>query len=100
MELTAAIRALEALPPRSSAIVHADSKYVVDGMNEWMPGWRSNGWRKSGGGPVENADLWRQLSDLNWRHTVDWTWVRGHGDDAMNQRADRLAAKARGRCRV
>ena len=95
MELTAAIRALEALPARGTAVVHSDSEYVVRGMTEWLPGWQANRWRTAKGKPVENADLWQRLSALARRHEVGWRWVRGHADAEMNLRADRLAVAAR-----
>lgn len=103
MELTAAIRGLEAI--KSSCAVHltTDSRYVKDGITQWMPNWKRNNWRKGGdgkGGKVKNADLWCALDEavsmLRRRHqvTVDWHWVEGHSGHEGNERADALANRA------
>lgn len=93
MELTAAVRALEALKRPCHVILHTDSEYLKKGITEWMPTWKRKGWRGSDG-PVKNADLWRQLDDLTAKHTVEWRWVRGHAGNELNERCDELACQA------
>jgi len=94
MELTAAIRALEALKQPSSVTLHTDSRYVMDGITRWMTRWKANGWRTSDKKPVKNEDLWRALDAAAARHDVTWKWVEGHSGHAQNERADALARAA------
>jgi ribonuclease HI len=91
MELTAVIRALEALMQPSSAHVHTDSQYVQKGISEWIHNWKRNGWRTADKKPVKNADLWQILDGLAQQHQVRWIWVKGHAGHVGNERADRLA---------
>jgi len=91
MELTAAIRALEALSERCSVTLFTDSKYVMQGLNEWLPGWKKRGWKTADKKPVKNQDLWQALDAANARHQVDWRWVKGHAGDPGNEMADQLA---------
>jgi len=91
MELMAAIAALEALGKPSKLTVVTDSAYVKGGITEWMAGWKRKGWRTSTGKPVKNEDLWRRLDEAAARHTVVWTWVKGHAGHPENERADELA---------
>lgn len=91
MELTAVIRALEALTRESTVVVHTDSQYVQKGISEWLPGWKARGWMTSDRKPVRNADLWRELDALARRHQIEWRWVRGHAGHPENERADALA---------
>ena len=91
MELTAAIRALEALTRPSEATLHTDSQYLRGGVTDWIAGWKRNGWRTAAKKPVKNEDLWRRLDAARERHAVEWRWVKGHADDEMNARADALA---------
>lgn len=91
MELTAAIRALEALKRPSSVEITTDSQYVRKGITEWMHGWKKNGWRTASKKPVKNEDLWRELDHLTKIHQVKWSWVKGHDGHPMNERADALA---------
>lgn len=93
MELTAPIRALEALTRPSVVRIHTDSTYVRDGITKWLPRWKSNGWLTAGRQPVKNADLWRCLDAAASRHEVQWYWVKGHAGHPENERADRLAAR-------
>ncbi len=95
MELTAAISALEALKRPCKVQLHTDSKYLRDGVTQWMGNWKRNGWRTAGKSPVKNEDLWRRLDEAIARHEIDWRWVRGHAGDAMNERADKLADRGR-----
>jgi ribonuclease HI len=94
MELTAAIRALEALKGPSVVTIHTDSKYVMDGLTKWLPKWKRNGWRTADKKPVKNGDLWRALDDASSRHDVKWRWVKGHDGHEENERADALARSA------
>ena len=93
MELTAAIRALDALRDPCAVKLYTDSTYVKQGLNEWMLGWKRNGWRTSDRKPVKNQDLWQLLDDAVARHKIDWCWVKGHAGDPGNERADQLAGE-------
>ena len=94
MELTAAIRALEALKRPSAVDLYTDSTYVKDGITRWLPNWKARGWRTAAKAPVKNRDLWEALDALAGRHDVAWHWVRGHAGNAENERADTLARAA------
>jgi ribonuclease HI len=96
MELMAAIRALEALTKPSTVVVHTDSRYVMDGITQWLPRWKKNGWKTADKKPVKNEDLWRALETECARHQVTWRWVRGHTGHPENERADALARGAIG----
>ena len=91
MELTAAIMALNALKGPSRVILHTDSKYVMDGINEWMPNWKKRGWTTTAKKPVKNKDLWQALDEAVGRHDIDWRWVKGHDGNPGNEKADELA---------
>jgi ribonuclease HI len=91
MEMTAVIRALEALKRPSKVAVHTDSQYVQKGVSEWMAGWKKRNWRTSDGKLVKNQDLWLQLDALSRLHEIQWNWVRGHAGHPENERADALA---------
>ena len=91
MELTAAIRALEALKKPCRVRLHTDSQYVRDGITKWIHGWRRNGWRTADKKPVKNAELWQQLLDAAEPHRVEWHWVKGHSGHPENDRVDVLA---------
>ena len=91
MELMAAIQALNALTGDSNVILHTDSKYVMDGINEWMPNWKKRGWKTAAKKPVKNKDLWQMLDEAVNRHTVEWRWVKGHAGNPGNEKADELA---------
>lgn len=94
MELAACIEALAALKTASRVTLTTDSKYVVKGMEEWLPRWRRNQWRTAGGDPVSNRDLWERLAALASAHEVAWRWVRGHSGHAENERVDQAAREA------
>jgi ribonuclease HI len=94
MELTAAIRALEALKVRCRVRLLTDSQYLRRGVTEWLPGWVARGFRRKEGA-LQNEDLWRRLAELTTAHDVRWDWVRGHSGNRHNERADRLATAAR-----
>jgi ribonuclease HI len=91
MELMAAIAALEALSRPCAVDLTTDSRYVMQGIEQWMSKWRANGWRTADRKPVKNQDLWMRLSDAAARHTVRWHWVRGHNGHAENERVDEAA---------
>jgi len=91
MELTAAIRGLEALRRPCTVDLYTDSRYLRDGITRWLANWRRNGWRTAGRKPVKNEDLWRRLDELAARHRIRWHWVRGHQGNDGNERADALA---------
>ncbi len=99
MELTAAIRALEALRRPVRVRLFTDSQYLKRGVTEWLPRWKARGWRTAAGRPVANRDLWERLDALLTRHRVTWHWVEGHAGDPLNERADRLARAALRRLR-
>ncbi len=94
MELTAVIKALEALTRPCKVVIHTDSRYVMDGITRWMPRWKTNGWKTSDRKPVKNGDLWVALDTAATRHNVAWKWVAGHSGHLENERADRLARAA------
>jgi ribonuclease HI len=94
MELSGALHALRALKVAATVVLHSDSEYVVKGMREWLPGWRKRGWKRADGKPVINADLWQELATEAARHTVRWTWVRGHNGHPGNERVDQLCNEA------
>lgn len=91
MELTAAIKALDALKEPCEVHLTTDSEYVRKGITEWLANWKKRGWKTAGRQPVKNADLWRQLDELSQRHQVQWHWVRGHSGHRENDIADQLA---------
>jgi len=93
MELTAAIKALEAIKPgfKGQTTLWTDSTYVMKGITEWIHGWKRRGWKKSDKKPVINADLWKMLDSLNAERDIIWKWVKGHAGVEGNERADELA---------
>ncbi|HTL92374.1 MAG TPA: ribonuclease HI [Steroidobacteraceae bacterium] len=94
MELTAVIRALEALKRPVEARLYTDSEYVRRGVNEWLPAWKARGWRTAERKPVKNQDLWQQLDELRMPHRIEWHWVPAHSGVMDNERVDRLANEA------
>ncbi len=91
MELTAAIRALEALRRPCDVVLYTDSQYLRKGITEWLDNWKRRGWKTASRKPVKNADLWEALDVLSRRHRIEWRWVRGHSGDPGNEAADALA---------
>jgi ribonuclease HI len=91
MELTATINALAALTKTCRIQLHSDSKYVLQGITEWMPNWKKRDWKTASKSPVKNEDLWRRLDDVIKPHAIEWLWVKGHSGDPGNDRADTLA---------
>ncbi len=94
MELMAAIVALETVPETSTVRLHTDSKYVKDGITQWITNWKHNGWRTANRKPVKNIDLWQRLDAAVARHEVSWHWIKGHSGHPENERADALAVAA------
>ncbi|HUJ52772.1 MAG TPA: ribonuclease HI [Steroidobacteraceae bacterium] len=94
MELTAVIRALEALKRPVRARLYTDSQYVRRGITEWLSAWQARGWRTADRKPVKNQDLWQQLAPLAAAHHIEWHWVPGHAGVPGNERVDRLANEA------
>lgn len=94
MELTAVIRALEALKRPVHARVYTDSEYVRRGITEWIASWKKRGWRTADRKPVKNQDLWERLDELAAGHRVEWHWVKGHSGVPGNERVDALANRA------
>ena len=94
MELTAAIKALESLKRPCKVHLTTDSKYVMQGIQEWLPNWKKRGWKTSARKPVKNVDLWMQLDEAVARHDIKWAWVKGHSGHEENELADELANRA------
>jgi ribonuclease HI len=94
MELTAIIRALQALKAPCQVELHTDSRYVIDGITKWIFGWQKNGWKTAAKKPVLNAELWQELLTATKPHKIDWIWVKGHAGHPENERADVLASNA------
>lgn len=90
MEMTAAIKALEALNKSCRVDIYTDSTYLQKGVMEWMAGWKAKGWPKR----IKNQDLWQELDKLLQKHDVSFHWVRGHDGHPENERADKLATEA------
>ncbi len=94
MEITAAIKALQALTRPSLVHVHTDSTYLRDGITKWIAGWKRQNWRTKNKKPVKNIDLWQALEAAAAKHKIEWFWVRGHTGHPENERADALARAA------
>ena len=93
MEMTAVLRGLTALKEPCAVTVHTDSRYVIDGMTQWIFGWQKRGWMNAAKKPVANEDLWRELMAAARPHTVRWEWVKGHAGHPENERCDTLASE-------
>lgn len=94
MELTAAIKALEALKEKCTVNLYSDSSYVRDGIKSWIHGWKKNGWKTADKKPVKNAELWQALDSARNRHDVSFHWIKGHAGHPENERCDELARQA------
>jgi len=94
MELTAAIEGLRALKRRCSVRLYTDSKYVLQGLTEWLPQWKARGWRTAARAPVKNQDLWEKLDAAAQAQDVEWIWVKGHSGHDGNEYVDALANRA------
>ena len=92
MELTAAIEALKQLKEPCEVTIYSDSAYLINCFQQnWMEGWKSRNWHNSKGDEVKNKELWQELDDLVQKHSITWIKVKGHSDDALNNRCDELA---------
>lgn len=91
MELTAVIKALEALKKSCTIKVTTDSQYVRNGITEWINQWKKRNWHTSNKKPVKNVDLWQQLDTITKQHKISWHWVKGHNGHPENELADQLA---------
>ena len=100
MELTAAVKALEALIHPSKVRLVTDSEYLKKAFTDgWLDRWQRNGWRTASRQPVKNQDLWQRLLELTQVHDVTWAWTRGHAGHEQNEIVDSLALSARRRGR-
>ena len=93
MELSAAIEGLSTLKEPCNVTLFTDSKYVMDGITQWIQNWKKNNWKTAAKKEVKNKDLWQKLDQLMTYHHVQWQWVKGHSGDPGNEKADRLANK-------
>jgi len=93
MELKAAIEGLRALTRPSKVALYTDSKYVMDGITQWLEGWKAKGWKTAAKKPVKNQELWETLDTEIQRHEINWHWVKGHAGHPENERADELARR-------
>ena len=91
MELTAVIESLKNLNKPCELIITTDSKYVKNGITEWIHNWKKNGWRTAVKKEVKNKELWIELDSLIQIHSITWDWVKGHSGHPDNERADLLA---------
>ena len=95
MEMMAVIKALEALKGQGKEIdLYTDSKYVMQGIEEWLAGWKARGWKTAAKKPVKNQDLWMQIDELVVQHKIKFHWVKGHAGHPDNERVDQLAVNA------
>ena len=93
MAIRSGIEALTALTRRCHVRFVSDSRYLVSGMQDWLPQWKARGWKRKGG-PIENLDLWKALDRISAAHEVDWSWVKGHAGLPRNEYANHLAVRA------
>ena len=92
MELMAVIMALSVLKTKCNISLYTDSKYVMNGITEWLANWKSNNWRTANKKQaVKNIDLWQRLDELTQQHEIRWLWVKGHNGHPENERCDALA---------
>lgn len=94
MEMMAVIKSLEALTRPCKVDLYTDSKYVKDGLEQWLAGWKARGWKTADKKPVKNMDLWIELENQVSRHDVKLHWIKGHAGHPENERADQLAVAA------
>ena len=91
MEMTAVIEALKLIKSDCEISLYTDSKYVMDGVNKWLSGWKQKGWKTSNKKPVKNQDLWESIDECITKHNIEWHWVKGHTGNPGNELADELA---------
>ena len=92
MELMAVIMGLEALKRPVSITVVSDSRYVLNGIQNWIAGWKRNGWKNAKKQPVANQELWQRLDAATQPHQIEWQWIKGHAGHPLNERCDELAS--------
>ena len=93
MELLASINALKEIKKNSTVLLYTDSKYLIDGINNWIKKWKSNNWKTSNKKEVKNKDLWLLLDNCINFHSATWRWVKGHSGNIFNEEVDQLARK-------
>ena len=93
MELTAVIEALKIIKKESQIVITTDSKYVQNGITDWINKWKLKGWKTANKKPVKNKELWMNLDELTLIHNITWEWVKGHTGHPGNEKADQLANK-------
>ncbi len=91
MELKAVIEALKSLKRECKIDIYTDSMYVKNGITDWINNWKQNGWKNSKKQAISNQELWQELDLLTKKHTIEWFWVKGHDNNELNERADKLA---------
>ncbi len=91
MELMAPIMALKKIKKKSQIIIYTDSKYVKDGITDWIKRWKLNNWKSSNNKPVKNKDLWMKLDSSCQKHEINWRWVKAHSGNKYNNLVDELA---------
>ena len=94
MELTAAIKAITSFKKKTEINIYTDSKYLKDGITIWIKKWKINKWKTSNKKDVKNSDLWKLLESIIEDHKIQWFWVKGHNENILNDKADKLAKKA------
>jgi ribonuclease HI len=94
MELIAVIEGLKSVEEDAKIEIITDSKYVKNGINQWIVNWKNNGWKTAAKKPVKNKDLWQELDELVQNYSIEWKWVRGHSGHPGNEKADQLANEA------
>ena len=94
MEMMAVIKALKYMDIKSNINLYTDSKYVKEGITNWIKGWKKNNWKNSKKNDVKNKDLWIELDILSQKHNISWSWVKGHSGNIENDIADKLATQA------
>ena len=94
MEMTGVIEGLKRLTEPCEVTIYTDSKYVLQGFTEWLPGWIKKGWKTASNQPVKNVELWQALAAAAKPHKLTWQWVKGHNGHELNERADTLAVEA------
>ena len=94
MELKGAIEGVKALKEPCDIEIISDSKYVVQGINEWLKNWVRNNWKTAAKKPVKNLELWQEYLEVSKQHNIKATWVKGHAGHLQNERCDFLARDA------
>jgi len=94
MELLAAIEALKKIPERQKIQIYTDSRYVKQGITEWIEKWMQNNWKTSSKQKVKNVDLWKELNEIAKKNKIEWHWVKAHAGNPINEEVDELAKKA------